>query len=223
LSFWRFVIETVLIVAGGDPLPPSIVEELPERAYVIAADSGLDRAQGLGLEVHLVVGDLDSVSKEALAEVADLPIERHPVDKDATDLELAIKAAVRLDPARVIVLGGIGGRLDHLLANAMVLASPQFGHLEMEWLTPGARMHVVTSSVRLHGSTGDLVSLIPMAGNAGGVTTRGLRWPLTSAQLPFGTTQGVSNEMTGPVATISVGQGTLLAVHLTDWEQASPR
>jgi len=98
--------DTVIVFAGGDPIPPSAVADLPEDAYVVAADSGLDRARELGFEVDLLVGDLDSISSDGRqqAEAHGTRIERHPVYKDATDMELALKAARRQGARRVIVI-----------------------------------------------------------------------------------------------------------------------
>ncbi|HKZ29244.1 MAG TPA: thiamine pyrophosphokinase, partial [Acidimicrobiia bacterium] len=100
--------DTVIVFAGGDPIPPSAVADLPEDAYVVAADSGLDRARELGFEIDLLVGDLDSISSDGRqqAEANGTRIERHPVYKDATDMELALKAARRQGARRVIVIGG---------------------------------------------------------------------------------------------------------------------
>src|SRR5579859_2371907 len=102
---------TVVVLSGG---PGSLdVADLPAGAIVIAADGGAELARMLGLGVDLVVGDLDSISAETLAEIEH--VEWHAVEKDATDLELAFVAALRLEPERVLVVDGGGGRLDHLL------------------------------------------------------------------------------------------------------------
>ena len=94
---------------------------------VVAADSGVAHALALGLAVDVAVGDFDSLDPRVLeaVEAAGTRVERHPAAKDATDLELAIDVAVGLGAARIVVLGGHGGRLDHFLANALVLAAPQ--------------------------------------------------------------------------------------------------
>ena len=202
-----------VVIAGGDLLDPDVVEELPARAYVVAADSGLDQAQRLGIRVHRVVGDLDSATPEALARLSpDVLVDRHPWDKDATDLELALAVVSTLDIDRVLVLGGHGGRLDHLLANAALFASPRSSHLDLEWVAGRARVTVVRRTARLHGSSGELITLVPTGGPALGVTTSGLRWPLSGEDLPFGTTRGVSNEFAAPLATVTLSQGCLLAV-----------
>ena len=87
---------------------------------MIAADGGVDRALALGLHVDVAIGDFDSVTAAGLAavEAAGARIERHPTAKDATDLELALDAALALAPARIVVIGSGGGRLDHLLGVA---------------------------------------------------------------------------------------------------------
>src|ERR1700730_8026779 len=98
---------TVVVLCGG---PGSLdVADLPAGATVIAADGGAELAWMLGLSVDLVVGDMDSISAETLAGIE--RVERHAVEKDATDLELALVAALRFEPERVLVLGGGGGRL----------------------------------------------------------------------------------------------------------------
>src|SRR5262249_52023534 len=86
---------TAIVFVGGDPPAPGVRDVLPADAYVIAADSGLDHANRLGIAVHQVIGDFDSVSADALhtAESAGVRIDRHPAAKDATDLELALDAA----------------------------------------------------------------------------------------------------------------------------------
>src|SRR6185436_2346365 len=134
---------TALIVTGGGsvraPLPPGL-----DGALVVAADGGVAEARRLGLAVDVVVGDLDSAAPDDLAAVeADGGrIERHPVDKDATDLELAIDHAVHAGADRVVVAGGDGGRFDHVLGNALVLASPRWGHVEVEAVLGAARIMV---------------------------------------------------------------------------------
>ena len=88
-------VSRAIVLAGGDPVATRIRDHLPADADVIAADSGLHLAGPLGLTVACVVGDLDSADPAAVdaAVAAGATVERHPVDKDATDLELAIDAA----------------------------------------------------------------------------------------------------------------------------------
>src|SRR5262245_11233616 len=106
--------DMVVVIAGGDPVSSAELPDLPAGTRVIAADSGVEHALALGLAVDLVVGDFDSASPESVerAAAAGAVIERHPVAKDATDLELALDAAARTGARHIHVLGGHGGRLD---------------------------------------------------------------------------------------------------------------
>ncbi len=202
--------EVVVVFAGGAPLPASVLKGIPDGAYVIAADSGFDHAHRLGVKVDLLVGDLDSISPEGLGLAGD--IEQHPTDKNATDLAIALDAASRRGPSRVIVVGGAGGRIDHFLANAALLTASEYADLELTWLPGDAVIHIVRDRVELSGSSGDVVSLLPYGGPVHGVSTDGLRWPLTEAVLTPGTSLGVSNQMIDTRATVELTEGVLLTV-----------
>ncbi|MBS3940476.1 MAG: thiamine diphosphokinase [Actinobacteria bacterium] len=206
--------EDVVVLVGGDPVPAGPVPALPDHAFVIAADSGLHLAREFGLSVHLVVGDLDSVAPERLAEYEDagVPVQRHPVDKDRTDLAIALDAARRFAPTRVTLLGGYGGRLDHLLGNALVLAADAYRDLTLTALVAGATVTVVRDRRDLRGRPGDYVSLLPVNGTAVGITTDGLRFPLQGEDLPPGSTRGISNQFLTDRASVQVEAGVLLAV-----------
>jgi len=203
-----------LILAGGDPAP--LPDRLPDEPdLVIAADSGIHLAEELGLTVDVVVGDLDSASPDAIerARRAGAAIERHPEDKDATDLELALHAALERRVERVVIVGGTSlERVDHFLANAAVIASPQFAAIAVEWWLRSSRVIVARAGVAITGSAGDLVSIIPVGGDTQ-VSTSGLRWPLDRERLTQGSTRGVSNEMLATTAIVEVAAGTALVVH----------
>jgi len=207
----------VVVLAGGDAVDPKLADRLPAEARIIAADSGLAQARLLGLTPDLVIGDLDSVDPTDLAEAqaADVPVERHPEDKDATDLELALDRAVSMGHSNVILIGGHGGRLDHLLGNALVLASDRFGGVHVEWWISDTRVVVARAGeqTRLTGALGDVVSLIAVGGPAAGVTTEGLRWPLDNETLAPGSTRGISNELIADASTVTVSSGMLLVIH----------
>ncbi len=205
---------TVVVVTGGDLLGGVDLPHLPEGARVVAADSGIDRAHELGLPVHIAVGDFDSVTEAGLLSVreAGAAVQDHPDAKDATDLELALVAALTLAPRRIVVLGGHGGRLDHLLANALLLAGAALAGVEVVAQMGASRVTVVRHEAVLEGRPGDLVTLLPLHGPARGVVTEGLLYPLRGEELAPGTTRGVSNELTAPTAAVRLREGILLAV-----------
>lgn len=184
---------------------------------MIAADSGLDHAAALGLTVDVLVGDLDSASGPAVraAEAAGVRIERHPIDKEATDLELALDYALAIGATRVtVVSGGGGARLDHHLAELALLASARYAPLHLDARIGTARVVPIHAgeSASLVGVPGAVLTLLALGGSATGITTTGLRWPLRSETLPPGSTRGVSNVIVeGPVRVELTG-GILLAV-----------
>jgi thiamine pyrophosphokinase len=180
----------------------------------VAADGGLHLAQDLGVDVGLVVGDLDSVDASRLDRAVDAGarVERHPEDKDATDLELALDSVLATDADRAVVVGSPDGRMDHLLATMTALAAPRLASLQPEAWLGDDTVVAVHARRELHGRAGAVVSLVPVHGAAVGVSTTGLRWRLDGETLHAGTSRGVSNRFTDDVATVRVDEGSLLAV-----------
>ncbi|MEA3215768.1 MAG: thiamine pyrophosphokinae [Acidimicrobiia bacterium] len=204
----------VLVFAGGEPSRPPITAGLPEHAKVIAADSGATHARAAGRRVDLLVGDLDSIPPHELAQLEQqgTEVRRYPPAKDSTDLALALDAAVALRPRRITLVGGHGGRLDHFLANMLLLASPEYRAVEIDALMDPARILVVRGRRTFAGDPGELVSLLPVGGPATGVGTEGLLFPLRDARLEFGSSLGVSNQMVFEQATVEVREGVVLVV-----------
>lgn len=206
--------EVVVVVAGGNPPDPDALLRAPLGAPVVAADKGLEHAISRGLEVTVAVGDFDSASPDAVAraEAGGTTVERHPVDKDATDLELALDRALSMFPERIVVLGGEGGRLDHLFSTLLLLGSSRYADVEIDAFVGPARVYVVRGQRAIEGEPGELVSLFALHGPAWGVRTEGLAYPLDDATLEPGSTLGVSNVFVGERASVGVGSGVLLAV-----------
>lgn len=204
----------VVVVAGGQPPEPDAALTVPLGAPVIAADRGVEHARALGLTVSVAIGDFDSVSPEELAaaQAEGARVERHPAEKDVTDLELAIDSAAAMRPGRVLVIAGDGGRLDHLLGVLLLLGAPRYASVELDAIIGAARAHVVRGERALEGAAGELVSLLALHGAAEGVRTEGLAYPLDGETLEPGSTRGVSNVFTGEKAGISLERGVLLVV-----------
>jgi thiamine pyrophosphokinase len=207
-----------LVFAGGDPPGAEALRDLPAHDLAIAADSGLEHAIAAGFAVDVVVGDLDSADPGMVADAAahGAVIEQHPTAKDATDLELALIAARDRECSRIVVVGGHGGRLDHFVANLLLLASPELSALTIEARVADGRVFVVRDAVELRGSPGELCSLLAIGGAAYGVRTDGLRFPLRGETLYPGSTRGISNEFVDDSAVVSLDDGVLLAV-LPQW------
>jgi thiamine pyrophosphokinase len=206
--------EIVVVVSGGGAPSPAAAAALPAKAPVVAADSGLEHALALGLDVTVAVGDFDSAAPEAVAaaERAGVRVARHPAEKDATDLELALDAAAAMDPERILVLASRGGRLDHELSALLLLASERYADSQVDALVGDARVHVVRGSRELEGMAGELVTLLAVGGSAEGVRTEGLAYPLEHETLEPGSSRGVSNVFVSPRARVEVSRGVLLAI-----------
>lgn len=199
-----------LVIATVDP---DTVTSLPDADLVIAADGGADVALAMNRSIDVVVGDMDSISDAALAWARrhGARLVEHPVDKDQTDLELALEVAVAASP-HVHVVVGAAGRLDHAIVNLAVIASPRWASATVEATIGAHDVSVVHDECTIDGSVGDLVSLIPMGGSAHGVTTRGLRYQLEAESLDPLAGRGLSNTIVDPPATVTVREGVLVVI-----------
>lgn len=207
--------KTAVIIAHGDLAVTPEVEALVRRAeLIIAADGGAAPAAERGWWPHLLVGDLDSApgSVRAAVEAHGAQVLEYSPHKDETDTELALRAALERGAEEIYLLGALGGRLDHTLANLLLLALPELERVRVTILAGGARIFAVRGRAEIHGRAGDLVSLLPIGGDAEGIHTTGLEYPLQGDTLRFGAPRGISNVLTGPLATIRVEHGLLLAV-----------
>jgi thiamine pyrophosphokinase len=207
-----------LIFANGEAQDgPAVRQSFQQlnNPLVIAADGGAHNAAHFGYTPKIIIGDLDSLAHEdALRlENAGVTILRHPAEKNETDLELALLYAAKQTVKRIVIVGGIGGRLDQTFANVYLLALPDL--LECDaMLVAGAQTVRVLRPGRhtLHGAAGDTLSLLPLGGPALGITTTGLHYPLKSEPLRFGQARGISNVFSASVAQINFSTGLLLAI-----------
>ncbi|HLO34801.1 MAG TPA: thiamine diphosphokinase, partial [Candidatus Deferrimicrobium sp.] len=166
--------------------------------------------------IDLWVGDGDSIGEDELAGLvaAGVPLRRSPVDKDESDAELAVLAALDAGARRVTILGALGGdRIDHGLANVWLLGHPRLAGCDVRLLDAAARIRLVgPGRTDLGGRVGDLVSILPFAGDAAGLVTEGLRYPLRGERLPSGPSRGLSNVRDGDDASVTIGSGRILVV-----------
>ena len=205
-----------LIVANG-PTPPldQLRREAENADLVIAADGGTAHILAAKLFPDVVIGDLDSVPREALDALRDAEVEvlKFPARKNETDLELAVAEATRRGATSITIMAAVGGRLDQTLGNVFLLALPQFGGIPIRIVTEREEVFLVRNQALIHGAVGDTVSLIPLTPQVRGVTTRGLEYPLEDAVLRFGPTLGISNKLYHDEAMVALREGLLLVVH----------
>lgn len=205
-----------VIFANGD-LPSDFLAffRLLPGDFIIAVDGGLRHVLACGRIPDLLLGDLDSVEPPQVAQLESLGIEirRFPTDKDETDLELALLAAVSLNVDSIVLTGVLGGRLDHTLANLNLLMLSELRNREVVIESGAEKVFLIQQERVITGTPGDTVSLIPLGADAGGVTTSGLRYPLRGEILKLERGRGVSNIMLDGQALVTLDSGTLLCVH----------
>lgn len=204
-----------VIFANGALAHPDAARNLiREGDWLIAADGGTRHCRTLGLTPHVVVGDFDSLSAEVRAEFEDAGVRlvAHPTRKDETDLELAVRLAVSEGAEDIVVLAGLGGRWDQTLANLLLLALPDLDTARLRLVDGEQQIFLIRGRAEIEGRPGDIVSLIPVGGEARGVTTEGLEYALSNGRLPFGATLGVSNVLIGESATVTVKEGSVLCI-----------
>ncbi|HSB88650.1 MAG TPA: thiamine diphosphokinase [Anaerolineales bacterium] len=197
--------------------PDFLLRHLRADDWIVAADGGARHCLALGLTPSLLIGDFDSLPETARRrlEAAGTPSLKFPEAKDQTDLELALTHVIRQGADEILVAGALGDRWDHSLANVVLGLSPTLASASLTFDDGATAILFLhsgqTRSVR--GRPGELVSLIPLHGDARGIVTHGLHYPLAGETLAFGSTRGVSNVLEDDQATVSLGSGSLIVVH----------
>ena len=207
----------VLIVLGGDAPGVELLKNcVSEADFSIAADRGLEAFDAAGLEPDMLIGDMDSVSPEVLARYESrLSEDRLNCIKNDTDCEYALNLAIEKGAAEIILLGALGGRLDHALANLMMVVRAARRGVWAEIRAEGVRIVRVNGSYTLAGAKGSTISLLPL-GTAHGVTIQGCYYLIRDFTLESDSSLGMSNVVTADEAVISVREGDLMLFHYSD-------
>jgi len=188
---------------------------LQPRDFIMAADGGLKHIHRLKLKPALVIGDLDSISASDLdiAEHEQTEILRFNKDKDETDLELAIQVAIQRGYREILIVAGLGGRLDQTMANLLLMLHPDFAKCSITFDDGIEEVFLIRETCQVRGNPGDIISIIPIKGDCRGVKTENLKYPLREETLYQFKTRGISNVMTSTQAAISIADGTGLCIH----------
>ena len=202
---------TGLLVIGGEaPGRPRVEPYLEESPYIVAADSGVETAVALGLDVDLVVGDMDSLGDPGILDrFPPGHVLAFPRDKDETDTEIGLRLLGERGRDRVVIVGGGGGRMDHFLGVHMLVqrVSPP-----SVWITADAYMELIRGKRRgVSASRGEVLSFFPVGAETRVVRSRGLRWPLDGMVLRRGYAS-LSNEATSDKIDLEIASGGLILV-----------
>ena len=212
-----------VIVSGGYIEDTFALEWLKKNKYdcMIAADSGMNFLHRNKIIPDIIAGDFDSVDDDSLDEfssLSDVEILRLNPIKDDTDTEFVIREAIRRGATEIVILGATGTRLDHALANVYLLGIGLEEEVKIQIVDAHNRIRMITDTMEIAKTEqfGDFVSVLPMLGDAEGVTLTGVKYPLQDAKLNSFSSLGISNEITDERATISVKKGTLLIIESRD-------
>ncbi|MDI3534874.1 MAG: thiamine pyrophosphokinae [Thermosediminibacterales bacterium] len=191
---------------------------LGQDDYIICADGGLRHAVELDIIPDLIVGDLDSAKPEQVEEMAakGVTVLRYPSKKDKTDTHIAVDLAVEKGAQEILLIGAMGDRFDHTLANLFLLSSVAEKGIKVRMLNEKNDVYIITDKVSLNGKKGDLVSLLALTPEVTGVTTKGLYYPLEKASLTIGFPVGISNVFVEEKVEINVEKGLLLVIMSKD-------
>jgi thiamine pyrophosphokinase len=207
-----------VIICGGEIENYSYAERFIENAgYVICADGGARHARKMNAIPDVLLGDFDSISDEDYAffkSRADIKV--YPIEKDKTDSEIAVDLALEKGCGEIIILGGLGTRLDHSIANIFLLKKIHDAGARGMLADEKTRVFFVSERIRLEREEGFKISIIPIGGEARGITTTGLYYPLADEDIDYGSTRGLSNEFVADTAEITVGEGTILVIKSKD-------
>ncbi len=208
-----------VIITNGFISSYSYLRELINlNDLIICADGGSEHALKAGITPNVIVGDFDSASPETVAvfKEQDIPFIEYPTVKDKTDTELAIDYAVAKGYNEILLLGGFGSRVDHTLANIMLLASLAQKGIKVWAVDENNDLYVCLDNVEILGEPGDYVSLIPLTAEVIGVTTHNLAYKLENATLSLGSTLPLSNRLSQTKGIVEIKDGILLVIKAKD-------
>jgi thiamine pyrophosphokinase len=201
---------------------PSEFEISPANDLIIAADGGVHHCLAWNVRPHVVVGDMDSLGPDTLADLRSqgVEIKSYPPRKDETDLELALQEALGRKASEIIILGALGKRWDMTLSNVLVLTASFLEGVKTRILDDRQEITCLRGNQKaaFNGRPGDVLSLSSLQDPAGGITLTGLEYPLKNATLPLGSTRGISNVFAGDSAEVEIRTGYLLVciMHLPE-------
>lgn len=207
----------VLIVSGGN-----VDVEILAKDYdkIIAVDKGLESVYNQNVHPDYIVGDFDSVDRNIINfyKKKGIEIESYNPEKDYTDTELGIERALALKPDAIRIIGGIGTRIDHTLANIHILTKCLERNIKCDIVDSHNRIYLIDKFAKIerHKAYGKFISIIPLTSEVNGITLRGFKYPLNNYTLSIGKSLGISNELVDDTASITIKAGILIIIESKD-------
>lgn len=208
----------ICVILNGEIIDYKSTKEIIQNKnydYIICADGGANHTYKMGIMPNYILGDLDSVDREVVSyyEENNVIFKKFPTKKNETDTELCIYQARLLNAENIDLYGALGGRIDHMMANINLLDYIRNQGIEAKILSDKEILYIAESEeINIEGNPGDTISVIPIKGDAIGVTLRGLEYPLKDYNMKFGIPIGISNVMLSNSCSIKVNKGTLVVI-----------
>lgn len=183
--------------------------------YIICADGGANHSYKMDINPDYIIGDLDSISSKIIEfyKLKDVKFEKFPSKKDETDTEICVYLARRLNAKEIDFIGALGGRLDHMIANINLLYYVRNKGIHTKIISEDEDIHIaINEEITINGDIGDMISVIPVNGDAKGVTLKKLEYPLNNYDMKFSLPLGISNVMLDEKCSIKVEQGSLIII-----------
>ncbi len=188
--------------------------------YIIASDGGLQALDKFGVMPNYIIGDFDSINKKTLDKYVsnkNIEIIRLNPEKDYTDTHMAVKLAMKLKSTDIIIIGGTGTRIDHLLANIHILKEGLDKDIKCKIIDSRNEIQLINKSIIIEKDEKyKYISLIPLTTEVNGITLKGLKYPLSDATLKIGHSIGVSNEQIDEKVVVNIKEGILILIRSKD-------
>lgn len=211
----------IVIVTGGT-LGDWVLEEIHPEDILVGSDRGALFLLRSGFQPHLSLGDFDSVTRQELEEIrsgSQAFIDCDPVFKDLTDTEMAFDWALQQKPSRIVILGALGTRLDHSLANVHLLRKGLEKGIPCSIVDACNEVILIDRPATIQKGRFSHVSLLPLSMEVHGITLHGFQYPLHQATLRIGQSLGISNVLVEKQGLIEMESGYLLVIQSMDSAQ----
>ncbi len=206
-----------VIVCNGSVNTKFLYSFISENDFLIAADGGANKLMKTKFIPDLIIGDMDSITKNALKKYRKTKMIKFPKEKDKIDLELAIDYCVEKKFKEIIILGAIGTRADMTLTNIFLLTQiPK--NINAKIIHENQEIYLIhKKKFSVKGIPGEKISLFGIKGKIKGLTLKGFKYELKNYNLRFGLGIGLSNEFKNKKALITSKDGLMLCVHFRKW------
>ncbi|MAG18056.1 MAG: thiamine diphosphokinase [Candidatus Diapherotrites archaeon] len=210
------MVKKAVIICNGSVNTKHLYSHISKGDFIVCADGGANKLIKTKFEPDLIIGDMDSISKNALKKFKGVELIKFPREKDKVDLELALDYCIENKFREINIMGALGSRADMTLTNVFILTQiPK--NIEAKIIHENQEIYLVPKKLSIKGVPHEAISLFPLKGDVKGLTLKGFKYELENYTLRFGIGIGISNEFKKKKVSITFKDGTLLCVHFRKW------